>query len=278
MGKRNGGIRVCLLALLATMLLMAILSASGQGTPAPADIVITNARVYTVNAKQPWAQAIAIRGEKIVAVGSAAEIARYRSATSKVIDAGGKLVLPGFTDCHIHFLDGSLSLQRIHLDDAQNIPEIQRLVKEYADEHPKQPWVLGRGWQYSSVGPTNLPDKKYLDEIIPDRPVYLESYDGHTWWANTKAMQLAGIKKDTANPPGGAIVRDATSGEATGVFKEDSADEIMSRAIPGPSRDERLQAYRSGSKEANRVGLVRVHSASGVGTASSDLQNADLLD
>ena len=151
-------------------------------------------------------------------------------------------------------------------------------MKEYADEHPKQPWVLGRGWQYSSVGPTNLPDKKYLDEIIPDRPVYLESYDGHTWWANTKAMQLAGIKKDTANPPGGVIVRDATSGEATGVFKEDSADEIMSRAIPGPSRDERLQAYRSGLKEANRVGLVRVHSASGVGTASSDLQNADLLD
>jgi predicted amidohydrolase YtcJ len=257
------------------MLALACMTASqlaaAQSQPT-ADLLITHGRVYTVNAKQPWAEAVAVRGDKIVAVGSAAEIDHYRGAATKEIDAGGKLVLPGFTDCHIHFLSGSLSLQRIYLDDAPDIQEIQRRVKAYAEAHPKQPWVLGRGWQYSSVGPTNLPDKKYLDEIIPDRPAYLESYDGHTWWANTKAMQLAGIKKDTPNPPGGEIVRDPKTEEATGVFKEGTADELMSRAIPVPTHEEKLQAFRAGLKAANRVGLVRVHSAGG------DLQDAELIE
>ena len=271
MGKLACGIRVCLFVVLMAVFLVARLDVSAQDVSAAAGVVVTNARVYTVNAKQPWAEALAIRGGKVVAVGSVADIDRYRGAATKVIDTGGKLVLPGFTDCHIHFLSGSLSLQRIHLDDAQNIAEIQRRVKAYADAHPKQPWVLGRGWQYSSVGSTNLPDKKYLDEIMPDRPVYLESYDGHTWWANTKAMQLAGINKGTPNPPGGEIVRDPKTGEATGVFKEGTADEVMSRAIPVPTHEEKLQALRAGLKAASRVGLVRVHSAGG------DLPDADLL-
>jgi len=269
LGKLIRAIHLCVLAGMASPI--AGPTSAAQGPTTPADIVITNARVYTVNAQQPWAEALAIRGDQIVAVGRVAEIDHYRAAATKVIDAGGKLVLPGFTDCHIHFLDGSLSLQRIYLDDAPDISEIQRRVKAYADAHPKQPWVLGRGWQYSSVGPTNLPDKKYLDEIVPDRPVYLDSYDGHTWWANTRAMQLAGIKKDTPNPPGGEIVRDPKTGEAIGVFKEDTADELMTRVIPSPTHEEKLQALRAGLKEANRVGLVRVHSASG------DLQDAELL-
>jgi predicted amidohydrolase YtcJ len=244
----------------------------------PADIIVTNARVYTVNAKQPWAEALAIRGDHIVAVASAKEIGSYRGRTTKMIDAGGKLVLPGFTDCHIHFLDGSLSLQRVRLDDARDLHEIQARVKAFADARPGQPWVLGRGWLYTSVGPTNLPDKKYLDEIIPNRPVYLESFDGHTWWANTRALQLAGITKATLNPAGGEIVRDAKTGEATGAIKEDAADALMSKAIPMPSREERLQAYRAGFKEANRVGLVRAHSPAGVGVAISDLQSVDVLE
>jgi predicted amidohydrolase YtcJ len=262
---------VCLFGITITAFLASRSSVSAQGTSTRADVVVTNARVYTVNTKQPWAEAVALQGDKIVAVGSVAEIDHYRGTSTKVIDAGGKLVLPGFTDCHIHFLDGALSLQRIYLDDAPDIAEIQRRVKAYADSHPKEPWVLGRGWQYSSVGPTNLPDKKYLDEIVPDRAVYLESYDGHTWWANSKAMQLAGIKKDTANPPGGEIVHDPKTGEPIGVFKESTAEELVSRVIPVPTHEEKLQALRAGLKAANRVGLVRVHSAGG------DLPDAELL-
>ena len=234
--------------------------------------------MYTLNAKQPWAEAIAIRGDKIVAVGSANEIETYRGPRTNVIDAGGRLVLPGFTDCHIHFLDGSLSLQRVHLDDAKDIPEIQRRVKAFAVAHPDQPWVRGRGWTYPSVGPTNLPDKKYLDEVVPDRPVYLEAFDGHTWWANSKALQLAGISRDTPNPPGGEFVRDPKTGEATGAIKEDAADAVMMRAIPPPSREETLAAYRAGFKEANRAGLVRVHGAGGVGVTISDLKFVDALE
>ncbi|MGC2196328.1 MAG: amidohydrolase [Terriglobales bacterium] len=245
---------------------------------AAANIVVFHARVYTANAKQPWAEAIAIRGDKIVAVGGGQEIESYRGPATKVIDAAGKMVFPGFTDCHIHFLDGSLSLQRIHLDDAKDIAEIQRRVKAFAEAHPDEPWIRGRGWTYPAVGPTNLPDKKYLDEIVPDRPVYLESFDGHTWWANTKALQLAHITRETPNPAGGEIVRDPKTGEATGALKEDTADALMTRVIPVPSQEEKLAAFRAGFREANRAGLVRVHSAGGVGIASGDLQNVDLLD
>jgi predicted amidohydrolase YtcJ len=277
MGKPDCGNRVRLFAgLIAWLAACPLLPA--QPTDTVADTVVVHARVYTVNSEQPWAGAIAIRGEKILAVGNAQEIDAHRGPATKVIDAGGRLVLPGFTDCHNHFLDGSLSLQRVHLDDAKDLQEIQRRVKAFADAHPDQPWVLGRGWQYTAVGPTNLPDRKSLDEVVPDRPVYLESFDGHTWWANTKALQLAGITNKTSNPSGGEFVRDAATGEATGAIKEDAADAVMSYSIPRPSRQEILEAYRAGLKEANRVGLVRVHSPGGVGVALSDLQNVDVLE
>jgi predicted amidohydrolase YtcJ len=234
--------------------------------------------VYTENPRQPWAEAIAIHGDEIIAVGSAKEVEAHRKAKTRVIDAGGKMVLPGFTDCHTHFLDGALSLQRVHLDDAKDVAEIQRRVKAYADAHPDQAWVRGRGWTYPAVGPTNLPNKKDLDAIIPDRPVYLEAFDGHTWWANSKALRLAGITRDTPDPPGGEIVRDAKTGEPTGALKEDSADALMLPVLPLPSREEKLAAYKAGFREANRAGLVRVHSAGGVGIGMSDLMNADLLE
>ena len=243
-----------------------------------ADVVVLNARVYTMNPKQAWAEGIAVRGDEILVVGSTKEAVAYRGSKTRVIDAGGRLVLPGLTDCHIHFLDGALSLDRVHLDDAKDIPEILRRVKAYADAHPNLPWVRGRGWTYPAMGPTNLPNKKDLDAIIPDRPVYLEAFDGHTWWANSKALQLAGITRDTPNPPGGEIVRDPATGEPTGALKEDSADALMIAVLPLPSREEKLAAYKAGFREANRVGLVRVHAAGGVGVGMSDLMNAELLE
>jgi len=245
---------------------------------ASADTVVIHARVYTVNPKQPWAEAIAARNEEIVFVGSNKEVEAYREKETRVIDAGGRLVLPGFTDSHSHFLDGALSLERVHLDDAKDVAEIQRLVKAYADAHPELKWIRGRGWTYPAMGPTNLPHKKDLDAIIPDRPVYLEAFDGHTWWANSKALRLAGINRNTPNPPGGEIVRDPATGEPTGALKEDSADALMLPVLPLPSRDEKIAAYKAGFKEANRAGLVRVHTAGGVGVGMSDLMNADLLE
>lgn len=243
-----------------------------------ADTVVLHAKVYTVNVKQPWAEALAIRGGVILAVGSEADIASYRGSTTKVIDAKGRLVLPGFTDCHIHFLDGSLSLLQVNLDRAKTIAEIQQQVKAYASTHPELPWVLGRGWQYTVFGESALPNKASLDEIVPDRPVYLESFDGHTWWANSKALTLAGITKESADPPGGQFVRDPTSGEPTGAVKEDAADAVVRRAVPRPNHDQLLEALRRGMHEANMAGLVGAISPGGVSVEGGDFTALDVYD
>jgi len=237
----------------------------------PADIIVVHGRVYTENPKQPWAQAVAIHGGKIAAVGDDAAIERTRGMGTKVINAGGKLVLPGFTDCHVHFLGGSLSLGRVELAGAKDVPDIQKRLRAYAAEHPGDGWILGRGWNYAMFGSETLPDKKYLDELFPDRPVFLGGYDGHTYWANSKALALAGIKKDTPDLPNGTIVRDPQTGEATGALKE-AASGLVSKVVPKPSREEKLLALRAGMKWANQHGITRVHSAGG------DFEILDLYD
>ncbi|HTC66461.1 MAG TPA: amidohydrolase [Candidatus Acidoferrum sp.] len=225
-----------------------------------ADLVVLHGRIYTLNSKQPWAQGLAIRGDKIVAVGDDAAIGKFRGADTKVIDAAGQLVLPGFVDCHIHFMDGALSLGRVNLDGAKDVAEIQQRLRDYAAKHPGKDWLLGRGWDYAMFGAATLPDKKYLDELFPDRPVFLEGYDGHTYWANSKALTLAGITRDTPDPPNGVIVRDPATHEATGALKE-AAQDLFAKAAPEPTRAERLAALRAGIHWANENGLTRVHSA-----------------
>lgn len=226
-----------------------------------ADVVVLHGKVYTENSSEPWAEAVAISGDKIVAVGSEQEIERYRGANTKVIDAAGRVVLPGFTDCHIHFLDGSYTLVEPDLNGARTISAIQKRLKDFADAHPGNGWIVGQGWTYDVFAPA-MPDKKPLDQLFPDRPVYLESYDGHSAWVNSKALELAGITAGTTDPANGKIVRDAKTGEPTGALQE-SASELVSKAIPKASREEKLTAIRAGLKIANQYGLVRVHSAGG---------------
>jgi len=232
-----------------------------------ADLVLSNGRIYTANPAQPWAKAIAIRGERILAVGEEQEIRSFRGPGTIVIDLAGRMAMPGIIDSHIHFLDGSLALDQLSLDDAYTIPEIQRRVREFAAAHPERPWLLGRGWLYDAFKPSGLPTKRLLDEIVPDRPVVMECYDGHSIWVNSKTLALAGIDKNTPDPKQGGvtvgiIVRDPATGEATGVLKEDAV-EIVRRVIPQPSRDEKLRAIRNGLQEANRHGLTSVVNASG---------------
>lgn len=259
------------------VLLAALFSVStlvAAETPSqPADLIITNARVYTVNPQQKWAEALAIRADKIVAVGDRKQIEALRGPATKVIDAHQRLLLPGFTDCHIHFMDGSLGLTRVDLNDAKTVAEIQKRVKAYADAHPARPndaWIQGMGWTYPTFGPTALPNKKILDDVVSDRPVYLVAFDGHSSWANSKALAMAGIDRNTPDPPNGKIVRDA-NGDATGALKEAAGDLVGSKT-PVPTRAERLDALRKGMREANRVGLTRVHSA------GQDFDYLDLYD
>ena len=263
------------------LLCVALVSISAFGASAhaasvsadPADVIVTNARIYTVNPEQKWAEAIAIRGDKILAVGNRKEVETLRGPSTKVIDAGQRLLLPGFTDCHIHFMDGSLGLTRVDLNEAKTIAEIQKRVKAFADQHPAQkydPWIQGMGWTYPTFGSSALPHKKILDDVVPDRPIYLVAYDGHSSWANSKALALAGIDRNTPDPPNGIIVHDA-NGDPTGALKE-SAGDLVAAKTPVPTRAERLDALRRGIHEANRFGLVRVHSA------GQDFEYLDLYD
>jgi predicted amidohydrolase YtcJ len=246
--------------------------AAGWSEPAPtsAETLIVNARIYTVNRQQPWAEAIALKNGRIVAVGSAGELTSYRATNTKVIDAGQHLVLPGFVDCHIHFMDGSMGLTQVDLNGSQSVAEIQKRVKEYADKHPQQAWITGMGWTYPTFGPSALPHKKFLDAVVPGRPVYLVAFDGHSSWANSKALAMAGINAQTTDPANGKIVRD-DRGEATGALKE-SAGDLVAKVMPKPTRGQRLAALRLGIHEANKFGLTRVHSA------GQDFEWLDLYD
>jgi predicted amidohydrolase YtcJ len=237
----------------------------------PADIMVIHGRIYTENPQQPWAQALATRGDKIVAIGDDAVIEKRRGIGTKVINAGGKLVLPGFVDCDVHFLEGSLSLAGVNLEGTKNPSDMQNSLREYASEHPGAKWILGRGWNYAMFSPETLPHKKYLDELFPNRPILLLAYDGHAAWANSKALSVAGITRDTPNPQNGVIVRDPQTGEATGVLKE-AAQDLVSKVVPGATRAEKLLALRAGMKWANQHGITRVHSV------GADFEILDLLD
>jgi predicted amidohydrolase YtcJ len=249
--------KICSLAL-AAMLSSAL--STGQSKQI-AETVLLHAKIYTVNPKQPWAEALAIRDGKIIAVGTDKEVQGYVGSSTTTLDARGHLVLPGFADCHIHFMEGALGLEQVDLNGADSVPEIQKRVKQYSEAHPDRPWILGMGWQYPVFAPSGLPTKKVLDDVIADKPVLLTAYDGHTNWANSKALELAGITRDTPDPPNGKIVRDS-NGEATGALLE-HAGELVRKVAPAPTREDRLDALRKGIHEANRVGLTRVHSAGG---------------
>jgi predicted amidohydrolase YtcJ len=263
--------RLFAISLFGALLFSAIPSFSqSSARVAPADILIVHAKIYTADEKKPWAQSLAIRRGKIVAVGTDEQVARMRGIGTKLIDAGGKLVLPAFTDSHIHMTDGGLSLLHIDLAGAEDVPDIQKRLRAYAEQHPDDKWILGRGWNYAMFAPEILPNKKYLDQLFPIIPVFLEGYDGHTYWANSKALALAGITKATPNPPNGEIVRDPSTGEPTGALKE-SAGDLVGKVVPKPTYVEKLNALRSAMKWANRNGIARVHSAGG------DFENLDLL-
>jgi predicted amidohydrolase YtcJ len=177
------------------------------------------------------ADAVRVRDGLIVAVGLASEIGRG----GEVVDARGGLVLPGFDDAHIHVQSGARSMTRAQLYPLQTVEAVLAAVRAHAAATPEAPWVLGRGWLYAPF-PGAMPTAALLDRAVPDRPAWMDCYDGHTGWANTAAMRAAGIDRTTPDPPNGLVVRDA-DGEPTGAFKED-AQLLVERHIPVPSEDE----------------------------------------
>jgi predicted amidohydrolase YtcJ len=233
----------------------------------PIDLIVLNGRVFT-GAGRAAAEAVAVRGSEILRVGSNREMKRLAGASTKVIDAHGGSVLPGFVDGHVHFMSGGLGMDRVNLLDAESLDAIERKIRDFANANPDRAWVLGRGWYYSPF-PGGLPTRQQLDEVVPGRPAYMTCYDGHTGWANTAALKLAGITAKTPDPADGVVVKDPKTGEPTGILKE-AAMGLMSKVLPQPTREDRLRAIRSASREASRLGITGIHEA-GTGEAALEL-------
>lgn len=226
----------------------------------PADLVITNARLFTADSTNPTAEALAIRGNQIVLVGKRAEVEALKGDSTRVIDAAGATVTPGMNDAHVHFLQGSLALDEVDLLDAEQYGQVQQKIRKFAAAHPDRAWVRGHGWLYGAF-PGGMPTRQQLDSLVPDRPAVMECYDFHTRWVNSKALELAGITKHTPDPPNGTIVRDPKTGEPTGALKEGAAS-LVDKVLPKPSLAEKLEALRLGFAEAHRYGITSVTDAS----------------
>lgn len=233
----------------------------------PASLLLLGGRVWTGKAGSPWADAVAVRGDRIVYVGSAAGAAAMKGPRTEVVDLQGRLVLPGFNDAHVHLMEGALSLERVDLIEDDSLAAVQARIRDFAAANATRPWVLGRGWLYGSF-PGGLPTKEQLDAVVADRPAYMECYDGHTGWANSKALALAGITRATKDPEDGLIVRDPKTGEPTGALKE-GAKALVEAKIPGPAGEARYALLLRALGLLNSQGITSVQEA-GFGLAELD--------
>ena len=255
---------LCRLALAITLILLLPSTAAAQ-----ADYIIHNARIHTVDRDLPEAQALAVRGDRILMVGSDAQVlAAYAGA--RRINAAGRTIVPGLIDAHAHLMGQGASLMQADLVGTKSVEDILARLREFERRLPQGAWLTGRGWDQNDWPTRTFPTRSDLDEAFPDRPVWLERIDGHASWANTAALELAGLEviRNSENPPGGEIVRDV-SGEPTGVFI-DAATSLVGRHVPDPSQGERLQALRLALEETARHGLTGVHDA-GVGLGDIQL-------
>jgi predicted amidohydrolase YtcJ len=245
---------------LLAFLLSVLLVANGAAQAAVADLVIVNANVHTMGSSRPAARSIAVVGNRIVAVGSDADTKPMIGPATKVIDAGGKLVIPGFNDAHVHFLETGAQLSSVDLRDAKTPAEFVKRIKDFAAKLPKGRWILGGQWDHENWTPNDLPTAAMIDAVTPDNPVFVNRLDGHMAVANSLAIKLAKVDKDTPEVPGGLIVRDA-SGNPAGVFK-DAAMGYIERVIPDPTFEQKLEQAQAATDYAASLGVTSVQDMS----------------
>lgn len=231
--------------------------------PQLADLLITNAAVYTVDDANPHAEAVAVRGNRIVFVGSAADAQAWRGPKTEVIEGKGRTLLPGLIDSHFHLLWGSLKLDDLQLWDAENLEQLATLIRDYAVAHPEKAWIVGAQLRYKAIAPGALGarplDRHFLDALVADRPVYLVAYDGHTVWANTEALRRGGLLHGRELPPGHEIVLDPATGTATGELREPEAFRPIRDLIPQKSEAEKRTLLHKGLALAAQYGITSAH-------------------
>jgi predicted amidohydrolase YtcJ len=225
-----------------------------------ADLVILNAKVHTMDQARPKAEAVAIYGNRIAAVGTSEEMRRLAGNETRVVDAGGKLVLPGFNDAHVHFLMGGFGLSEVKLRDAKSPEEMAERLRKFAEKLPKGQWIVGGEWDHESWPGTPLPHKEWIDAATPNHPVFISRLDGHMALANSLALKLAGVTKESKEIDGGLIVRDK-NGEPTGLLK-DAAMAYVDKVIPDKTFEEKLVAAKAASDYAASVGVTSVQDMS----------------
>lgn len=265
----------------ASLILLAACKPAGEDAAAPpaqtpaaeaADLVIRDARVYTLNPAQPWAEAVAVRDGIIVAVGSADDMAALTGADTRVISQPGGMVLPGFQDAHVHPYTSGLDHFDCSLDILPSTVETYLAkARECNATMTDREWIVGGGWQLVAFPPNGIPDKALLDSVIPDRPALFFSGDGHTAWANSRALEIAGITAETPDPPNGRIDRDPATGEPVGSFQE-AAMGLLRAHVPPPPAGQRDAGMRHALEYLHRLGITAMQEANATVDPDDPLQ------
>ncbi len=242
---------------IALVIAVAATLAAAQSPPPPQqpfDIVVKNARIWTGDPRQPFADSMAVRVDIIAAVGGVGD-----APAGKVIDAGGRLITPGFIDSHVHLIAGGMRLGSVQLRSARTKQAFIDRIREYAAKQPEGTWITGGDWDHESWG-GELPTKQWIDAVTPKHPVWVYRLDGHMALANTVALKLAGVTRNVRDVPGGAIERDA-KGEPTGVLK-DNALELVDQAVPPAAPEQKAAGLTAAMDYLSQFGVTSVHDMS----------------
>lgn len=245
-----------------SIFILSFISSTLAQTRQKVSLLLTNGKIFTANENFDIAEAVAIDGEKIVAIGTTRDLKAKYQAT-KEIDLQGKLVTPGFNDAHVHFLRGALALLTVDMSGAKTVAEATAKVAAKAKETKPNEWIVGRGWDHT-LWNTKFPTRGDLDKVAPNNPAFFVRIDGHVGWANSAALKLAGITRDTKSPEGGEIEKDA-SGEPTGILKE-TAQGLVSKFIPETTPAQETKGLELALDMAKKYGITSVHDISGYET------------
>lgn len=260
-----------------TVVVFALLSICVRGqTGRPADLILRNGAICTMDAARSWASAVAIAGGRIVYVGTDSGALKLAAPSTKSIDLGGRMVLPGFHDSHVHLEGGGTAMNECQLNGLTTPDAVYDAIRKYAAANPGKTWLTGSGWELP-VFPAATPRREQLDAVAGDRPAYMTAADGHSGWANSKALAIAGITKDTPDPPRGRIERDPETKEPNGTLRE-SAMQLVTGHIPAVTKGERAAALKRGASLANSFGITSIQEAAAGDSILAAYQTLDQRD
>jgi predicted amidohydrolase YtcJ len=259
-GGPNPKSRILIPVLLLAASILLSVSCRPKEAARPADLILMNGAICTMEQAQPWAEAVAVSADRIVYVGTNRGAGRFEGPGTKVIDLAGRMLAPGFQDSHVHLVTGGIELGQCNLNGLANKEEVFAAIKDYAARNPEKSWVVGGGWDLP-VFPEANPTKEDLDKLVPDRPACLSAADGHSSWVNSRAIKIAGITKNTPDPAGGRIERDPKTGEPSGTLRETAAG-LVEKHVPELAAEDYIKGLRAGLQMARRFGITSIIEAS----------------